>query len=51
MLQAPIEGRSIIDPAVMLLAILKLVDRCWKVDSWVQKFYKDLEEDALGPVY
>ena len=51
MLQAPLEGREAIDPNVMLLSLLGLVDRCWKVDSQLQKFHNDLEEDTLGPVY
>jgi hypothetical protein len=51
MLQGPLEGKEYIDPAAMLLSVLGLVDRCWKVDSRLQKFYEDLEEDTLGPLY
>lgn len=51
MLKGPIEGTEVIDPAVMLLTILGLIGRCWKVDSQLQEFYKNLEEDTLGPLY
>jgi hypothetical protein len=51
MLQGPLEGTVAVDPNAMLPSILGLIDRCWKVDSQLQKFYKNLEEDTLGPVY
>ena len=51
MLQGPVEGTATIDPTVMLLTLLGLNDRCWKVDLELQNFYKTLEEEALGPVY
>jgi hypothetical protein len=51
MLQAPLEGRATLDPSVMVLLILGLVDRCWKVDSQLREFYTNLEEETLGPLY
>jgi hypothetical protein len=50
-LRGPIEGTEIIDPTVMLLTILGLIDRCWKADLQLQNLYQTLEEGALGPVY
>jgi hypothetical protein len=35
----------------MLLTILGLIDRCWKVDLQLQHFYQTLGEEASGPIY
>jgi hypothetical protein len=51
MLQGPIEGTQTVDPTVMLMTILGLVNRCWKVDSQLRNLYADLERDTLSPLY
>jgi hypothetical protein len=51
MLQAPLEGTASLDPSAMVLFILGLVDRCWKVDAQLSEFYATLEKETLGPVY
>jgi hypothetical protein len=51
MLQGAMEGTATIDPTVMLMTLLGLIDRCWKVDLQLHNFYQTLEEDTLGPVY
>ena len=51
LLQAPLEGTAILDPDVMQVIVLGLVDRCWKVDAQLQDFYATLEKETLGPVY
>lgn len=51
MLQAPLEGTAPLDPSAMVLVILGLVNRCWKVDSQLRDFYATLEKETLGPVY
>jgi hypothetical protein len=51
MLKAPLEGTASLDAGVMLLFILGLVNRCWKVDAQLREFYATLENETLGPVY
>lgn len=51
LLKGPLEGTEVIDRRVMLLTMLGLIDRCWRVDTQLQTFYKNLEADSLGPVY
>jgi hypothetical protein len=51
LLQGVIEGKELMDPGIMLLNILDLIDRLWKADSQLLRFSKSLEEDTLGPVY
>jgi hypothetical protein len=46
-----VEGTAVLDPTAVLLSILDLINRCWKVDSQLQDFYKNLEEVTLGPIY
>jgi hypothetical protein len=51
MLRGPVEGTATFDPTVILVTILGLIDRCWKVDLQLQNFYRTLEEESEGPVY
>lgn len=45
------EGTVTIDPSVLLLPVLGLINRCWNVDVQLQNFYQTLEEETSGPVY
>lgn len=51
MLKGVIEGTKTLDPTVMLLGLLGLIDRCWKIDVQLQNFYHILEEESVGPIY
>lgn len=51
MLQGPLEGTMEMDPVFMLLTLLDLIDRCWKVDSKLQKIYEKIERENSGPLY
>ena len=51
MLKGPIEGTEVVDPTAMLLTILGLIDRCWKVDLQLQNLYQSMEGEAVGPLY
>jgi hypothetical protein len=46
MLQGVVEGTKTLDPTVMLLGILELIYRCWKIDVQLENFWH-----SLGPVY
>jgi hypothetical protein len=39
------------DPASRLIAMLGIIDSCWKIDAKLRRFYEELERTSLGPLY
>jgi hypothetical protein len=40
-----------LDPSALLVKILELIDRCWKLDAKLQAFYVELEQENLGHLH
>ena len=40
-----------LEPAKFVLAILDIIDRCWKMDAKLRRFFENLERETDGPIY
>jgi hypothetical protein len=49
-LQGAAETQTL-DVEALLVRILEIIDRCWKLDARFRAFYADLERENLGPLY